>query len=59
MELLANKAAEDGRPGARLLIVTGQPDEGLAKLVQRHADDFGVKTDWLMYKVEIDLFAAK
>lgn len=57
MELLARKAANESRAGARLLIVTGQPDEALAKLVQRHAEDFGVKTEWLLYKVEIDLYA--
>jgi hypothetical protein len=56
MELLAKKATNENRPGARLLIVTGQPDESLANLVQRHAEDFGVKTEWLLYKVEIDLF---
>jgi hypothetical protein len=58
MQLLASRAAKEGRSGARLLIVTGQPDESLAKLVQQHAKESGVKTQWLLYRVTIDLTEA-
>ena len=59
MELLSRRAAEEGRPGARLLIITGQPSASLAKRVQQHAKEYGVKTQWLLYKVSIDLTEAK
>ena len=59
MRSLARQAAKEGRPGARLLIVTGQPDESLAGLVQEHAVRHGVKTQWLLYRVSIDLSEAK
>lgn len=59
MKALATRAETEGRPGARLLIVTGQPDEALADLVQDAAKKHGVRTTWLLYNVTIDLVIAK
>ena len=59
MRSLVRQAKTEGRPGARLLIVTGQPDESLAELVQAHAERYGVKTQWLLYRVSMDLSEAK
>lgn len=58
MKALAAQAKIEGRRGARLLIVTGQPDEALADLVQDAAKKHGVKTSWLLYSVTIDLTEA-
>ena len=44
MRALARRAREEVRPGARLLIVTGQPDQNLQKDVQLSAEKEGVKT---------------
>lgn len=55
MKALAAQAEKEDRPGARLLIVTGQPDETLAEQVQDAAKKHGVKTSWLLYRVTIDL----
>ncbi|ART68340.1 hypothetical protein BTO20_06875 [Mycobacterium dioxanotrophicus] len=55
MKALLAQAKSEGRPGARLLIVTGQPDERLAELVQDVAHKYGVTTSWLLYSVRIDL----
>ncbi|MCW2685338.1 MAG: hypothetical protein JWR37_228 [Mycobacterium sp.] len=59
MRSLARQAAQEDRPGARLLIVTGQPDEDLAERVQTHAKEHGVETEWLLYHVSIDLSEVK
>jgi hypothetical protein len=58
MQALARYAEREGRPGARLLIVTGQPDQSLAERVQVHAEKHGVKTQWLLYRVSIELSEA-
>lgn len=58
MRALKLQANADGRPGARLLIVTGQPDDDLAELVQDDAEQFGVPTDWLLYRVRLELTEA-
>ncbi|WP_149445754.1 hypothetical protein [Mycolicibacterium sp. P9-22] len=55
MRALKAQAAADGLRGARLLIITGQPDEELAEAVQAHAERLGVKTDWLLYRVRFEL----
>lgn len=55
MKALAVQAKKEDRPGARLLIVTGQPDESLSELVQDLAKKYDVKTSWLLYRVSIDL----
>jgi cystathionine beta-lyase family protein involved in aluminum resistance len=55
MQALSRHAASEGRPGARLLIVTGQPDQSLAENVHVHAEKHGVKTEWLLYRVSIEL----
>lgn len=59
MKALAAQAKREQLRGARLLIVTGQPDESLAELVQDVARKHGVKTSWLLYRVSIDLAEAK
>lgn len=59
MKALTALAKKEDRPGARLLIVTGQPDKALADLVQDVAKKHGVKTTWLLYNVTIDLVIAK
>jgi hypothetical protein len=51
MRALKAQAKSEGRQGARLMIVTGQPDESLAEDVQIHAEKSGVKTEWLLYRV--------
>ncbi|QRY53818.1 PDDEXK family nuclease [Mycolicibacterium septicum] len=58
MKALLAQAKKEGRSGARLLIVTGQPDQNLAELVQDIAKKHGVKTTWLLYSVKIDLAEA-
>ncbi|KUI09917.1 hypothetical protein AU190_05760 [Mycolicibacterium acapulense] len=55
MRALKAQAKADGRRGARLVIVTGQPDDDLADLVQIQAENFGVKTEWLLYRVTLEL----
>lgn len=55
MKALARKAAREDRRGARLVIVTGQPDELLAEQVQTQAEKYGVPTQWMLYKVSLDL----
>lgn len=55
MKALTAQAKKECRAGARLLIVTGQPDETLAEQVQDAARKHGVKTSWLLYRVTIDL----
>lgn len=55
MTALARRAAKEGRPGARLLIVTGQPDPNLEAQVQELAASRNVKTEWLIYTVKFEL----
>lgn len=55
MTALASQADKEDRPGARLLIVTGQPDPNLQSQVQELAKSRGVDTQWLLYKVSVDL----
>jgi hypothetical protein len=57
MPLLKSRAKKEGRSGARLIIVTGQPDAALASRIQDLAIKYGVKVDWLLYTVSIDLAA--
>lgn len=56
---LQKQADKEGRAGARLVIVTGQPDEELAARVQDLAEKYGVAVEWLLYSVSIDLSAAR
>lgn len=58
MTALKRKAAGDGRPGARLLIISGQPDQELQSQVQAVAAKRGVPTHWLIYKLSMNLEAA-
>lgn len=58
MSSLATQAEKEDRSGARLIIVTGQPDEDLATRVQDLAEKYGVKAEWLLYKVTIELIDA-
>ncbi|HEY9312380.1 hypothetical protein [Williamsia sp.] len=55
MKALKALAEKDGRPGARLIIITGQPDDELADLVQLQAEKVGVRTDWFLYRVRFEL----
>jgi hypothetical protein len=55
MSSLSAQAKKEGRSGARLVIVTGQPDEDLAPRVQDLAEKYGVVTEWLLYSVAIEL----
>lgn len=59
LSALAKQADREGRAGARLVIVTGQPDEELAVRVQDLAEKYGIAADWLLYSVSIDLSAAR
>ncbi len=58
MRALKAKADTEGRPGARLLIVTGQPDEDLAELVQIQAGKFGVPNKVVAHRVRLELSEA-
>ncbi|ORA51900.1 hypothetical protein BST22_13690 [Mycolicibacterium chubuense] len=55
MRALKSLAEKSDRPGARLVIITGQPDDDLAELVQVQAEKLGVKTDWYLYRVRFEL----
>ena len=55
MKALKAQADADGRRGARLMIITGQPDDELAELVQQQAEKVGVRTDWFLYRVRFEL----
>ena len=55
MTALKQKAAKGGRPGARLLIVSGQPDREFQSQVQALAEKRGVPTSWLTYTVKMTL----
>lgn len=55
MTALKAQAEKEGRPGARLLIVTGQPDPNLRDQIQELAQSRGVKTEWLLYRVSVEL----
>lgn len=57
MPCLVSQAKKEGRSGARLIIITGQPDPDLASSVEDLATRYGVKTEWLLYNVSIDLVA--
>ncbi len=55
MDALQRKAMKDGRPGARLLIVAGQPDEEFRSQVEVLAEKRNVPTEWLIYTVSLSL----
>lgn len=55
MTALKQKAARDGRRGARLLIVSGQPDREFQSQVQALAAKRAVPTQWLIYTVDLAL----
>jgi hypothetical protein len=55
MIALRRQAEAEGRRGARLIIITGQPDEELAELVQMQSEMIGVKCEWLLYRVHFEL----
>ena len=59
MTALRRLAKKEGRPGARLLIVTGQPDPNLQAEVQELAAKRNVKTEWLVYRVSLKLTEAQ
>ncbi|MGV0646753.1 hypothetical protein ABQE44_25545 [Mycolicibacterium sp. XJ2546] len=55
MTALKSQAEADGLRGARLLIITGQPNAQLANQVQVQAERIGVKCEWLLYSVRFEL----
>jgi hypothetical protein len=55
MAALKAHAESEGLRGARLMIITGQPNEQLADLVQLQSEKVGVKCDWLLYRVRFEL----
>lgn len=55
MACLAKKAKQENRSGARLVIVTGQPNAELAERIQDLATHYGVRTEWLLYTVNVEL----
>lgn len=59
MSCLVNQAKKEGRSGARLVIITGQPDAELAVRVHELGAHYGVKTEWLLYKVNVDVVASE
>ncbi|OBF29776.1 endonuclease NucS domain-containing protein [Mycobacterium sp. ACS4331] len=58
MDALRAQAEKEGRPGARLLIVTGQPDRNLHAQAQELAAIRGVQMTWLLYRVSVELSEA-
>lgn len=58
MRALKAHADSEGLRGARLMIITGQPDEQLADLVQLQSEKVGVKCEWLLYRVRFELSRA-
>lgn len=55
MAALKDQAAAEGLRGARLMIITGQPDPELSELVHVQAEKLGVKCEWFLYSVRFDL----
>lgn len=55
MTALKHRAEADGFRGARLMIITGQPNAQLADQVQVQAEKIGVKCEWLLYSVRFEL----
>ncbi|MGV0795784.1 hypothetical protein ABQF26_02380 [Mycolicibacterium elephantis] len=55
MTALKHRAEADGLRGARLMIITGQPNAQLADQVQVQAENIGVKCEWLLYSVRFEL----
>lgn len=49
MEALKNRASEKGHPGARLIIVTGQPDPEIQARIRTLATAQGVPVQWFIY----------
>jgi len=59
LSALKKQADREHRAGARLVVVTGQPDEELAARIHDLAERYEVPVDWLLYSVSIDLAEAK
>lgn len=59
MSCLSAQAKKENRSGARLIIVTGQPNPDLAARVEELGRHYGVRTEWLLYSVTVDVFPAK
>ncbi|WP_083405614.1 PDDEXK family nuclease [Mycolicibacterium rutilum] len=55
MTVLKDQAEAEGLRGARLMIITGQPDEQLADLVRVQAERLGIKCEWFLYSVRFEL----
>lgn len=55
MTALKDQAEAEGLRGARLMIITGQPDVQLADHVRVQSEKIGVKCEWLLYSVRFEL----
>lgn len=58
MAALKAQAKAEGLRGARLMIITGQPNEQLSDLVHLQSETLGVKCEWLLYRVRFELSKA-
>jgi hypothetical protein len=52
---LRELAAAEERPWAKLLVVTGQPDEQMQQAVAAIGESVGVKVEWLLYRLDLVL----
>ena len=58
MDALRALAEKEGLRGARLVIVTGQPDPNRQAQIQEFAKTRGVETTWLLYRLSMKLTEA-
>lgn len=52
---LRKLAKREDRPGARGLIVTGQPDRRVLQSIRELAAGAGIRIDWALYRVDLNL----
>lgn len=52
---LADRAAKDDRPGARLIVFSGQPDSRIVDACRATADRLGVALEWHLYKLRVEM----
>lgn len=55
---LSALVAKENRPGVRAILISGQPDRGLADSLQAAGRGGGLKISWYLYQVAIDLKTA-
>ena len=54
---LERLSKKEGRPGFRGVVVTGQPDSRLKRLLDGAAAEQGFRIDWLVYRASMTLHA--